>query len=74
MLRALGVVATVFAPTDHIGTGQPTGWEGFEHAAQGPHASELICMDWDQLRTVAAAGWEHLLGLELVGVDQDRPQ
>jgi peptidoglycan/xylan/chitin deacetylase (PgdA/CDA1 family) len=58
MLRALGVVATVFAPTDHIGTGQPTGWEGFEHAAQGPHASELICMDWDQLRTVAAAGWE----------------
>ena len=58
MLQELGVTATVFAPTDHIGTGQPTAWEGFEEAAQGPHASELICMDWDQLRTVAAAGWE----------------
>jgi peptidoglycan/xylan/chitin deacetylase (PgdA/CDA1 family) len=58
VLRDLGAVATVFAPTDYIGTGQPTGWEGFEAAAAGPHAAELVCMDWDQLRTVADAGWE----------------
>jgi peptidoglycan/xylan/chitin deacetylase (PgdA/CDA1 family) len=58
MLRELGAVATVFAPTDYIGTGEPTGWEGFERDARGPHASELICMDADQLRAVADAGWE----------------
>jgi peptidoglycan/xylan/chitin deacetylase (PgdA/CDA1 family) len=58
MLRALGAVATVFAPTDYIGTGEPTDWEGFETYAHGPHSSELICMDWDQLRTVVDAGWE----------------
>jgi peptidoglycan/xylan/chitin deacetylase (PgdA/CDA1 family) len=58
MLRELGAVATVFAPTDYIGTGEPTGWEGFEDDARGPHASELVCMDWDQLRAVAEVGWE----------------
>ena len=58
MLRELGAVATVFAPTDYIGTGQPTGWEGFADAARGPHAAELICMDWDQLRAVTDGGWE----------------
>jgi peptidoglycan/xylan/chitin deacetylase (PgdA/CDA1 family) len=58
VLRDLGAVATVFAPTDYIGTGRPTGWEGFERDAAGPHASELVCMDWEQLRTVADAGWE----------------
>jgi peptidoglycan/xylan/chitin deacetylase (PgdA/CDA1 family) len=57
-LRELGAVATVFAPTDYVGTGEPTGWEGFEDDARGPHASELICMDWEQLRAVAEAGWE----------------
>ena len=57
ILSALGVVATVFAPTDYIGTGEPTAWEGFADAARGPHAAELICMDWDQLRTVVEAGW-----------------
>ena len=58
LLRDLGAVATVFAPTDYIGTGEPTAWEGFADHARGPHGSELICMSWDQLREVGDAGWE----------------
>lgn len=57
-LQSLGVPATVFAPTDHIGTGEPTGWPGFERDACGPCADELICMDWDELRALVDAGWE----------------
>ena len=58
LLRELGAVATVYAPTDYIGTGEPTGWEGFEAHARGPHAQELVCMDWEQLNALADAGWE----------------
>jgi peptidoglycan/xylan/chitin deacetylase (PgdA/CDA1 family) len=58
MLRDIGAVATVYAPTDYIGSGEPTAWEGFEAAARGPHAPELVCMDWEQLGVVADAGWE----------------
>jgi peptidoglycan/xylan/chitin deacetylase (PgdA/CDA1 family) len=58
LLRELGMVATVFTPTDYIGTGKPTGWEGFEVDARGPHARELVCMDWEQIAELADAGWE----------------
>jgi peptidoglycan/xylan/chitin deacetylase (PgdA/CDA1 family) len=58
LLRRLGAVATVFAPTNYIGTGEPTAWEGFAAEALGSHSRELVCMDWEQLRTMADAGWE----------------
>jgi peptidoglycan/xylan/chitin deacetylase (PgdA/CDA1 family) len=58
LLAQLGIPATVFAPTDYIGTGEPTAWEGFEAAARGTHSDELVCMGWDELRAVADAGWE----------------
>lgn len=58
LLQKLGVAATVFAPTDYIGTGEPTAWDGFVSAAHGPHARELVCLDWHELRTLAGAGWE----------------
>jgi peptidoglycan/xylan/chitin deacetylase (PgdA/CDA1 family) len=59
LLREHGVPATIFAPTDYVGTGQPTGWQGFEAAAAGPHAHELVCMSWDQLAEVTEdSGWE----------------
>lgn len=58
LLRDLGLPATVFAPTDWVGTGTPTGWPGFEADAAGPHAQELVCLDWDELGTLAEAGWE----------------
>lgn len=58
LLQELGVTATVFAPTDYVGTGEPTAWDGFVSAAHGPHARELVCLDWHELRTLAGAGWE----------------
>lgn len=58
LLRELGLPGTVFAPTDWIGAGRPTDWAGFERDAAGPHAHELVCMDWDELAALADAGWE----------------
>jgi peptidoglycan/xylan/chitin deacetylase (PgdA/CDA1 family) len=58
LLAERGVPATVFAPTDYVGTGEPTAWEGFEQYARGPHRDELVCLDWDELRGLADSGWE----------------
>lgn len=58
VLRALGAPATVFAPVDHVGTGRPMSWEGIAHWSPGPHAEELVCMDWEQLALLQESGWE----------------
>lgn len=57
VLDALGVPATVFAPTRWVGDAEPMSlaaaeWRGtrFEN--------ELACMGWDELRALADAGWE----------------
>jgi peptidoglycan/xylan/chitin deacetylase (PgdA/CDA1 family) len=57
-LRELGVPATVYVPTDYVGTAEPMSWPGIEDAAAGPHADELRCMTWDQLGELHEAGWE----------------
>lgn len=53
-----GFVATVFAPTDWIGTGSPMSWQGIEHWHGGPFEQELVPLDWERLRELAATGWE----------------
>jgi peptidoglycan/xylan/chitin deacetylase (PgdA/CDA1 family) len=58
VLDRLGLPGTVYAPTDYIGTERPMSWPGIDHWAQGPHASELVPMGWDELRQLAGAGWE----------------
>lgn len=58
VLDAIGWPATVFAPTDHIGTGCPMAWDGIEQWLGGPHEHELLPMDWDGLRGLARHGWE----------------
>jgi peptidoglycan/xylan/chitin deacetylase (PgdA/CDA1 family) len=58
ILSELGLPATVFVPTDHAGSTAPMSWPGIEQWADGPYASELRCLDWDELRRLAAAGWE----------------
>jgi peptidoglycan/xylan/chitin deacetylase (PgdA/CDA1 family) len=50
--------ATVFAPTDFIGSERPMSWAGIDHWLSGPHASELTPMSWSELRALADAGWE----------------
>jgi peptidoglycan/xylan/chitin deacetylase (PgdA/CDA1 family) len=58
VLAARGVPGTVFVPTGYVADGEPLRWSslsqwlgtGFEH--------ELRCMGWEDLRTLAGAGWE----------------
>jgi len=58
VLASLGVPGTVFAPTDWIGRDEPMTWPGIEEWSPGPHADELLCLDWSGLGTLADAGWE----------------
>lgn len=57
-LEALHVPATVFVPTSFPDSGRPLSWSGIEAWLETPDAKELECMTWDQLRELAAAGWE----------------
>jgi peptidoglycan/xylan/chitin deacetylase (PgdA/CDA1 family) len=58
ILSRVGFVATVFAPTDYMGTEEPMAWPGIDHWLAGEHASELMPMSWAELGRLAEAGWE----------------
>jgi peptidoglycan/xylan/chitin deacetylase (PgdA/CDA1 family) len=58
ILDRLGVVATAFAPTSHVTSGEPLAWSGLEHWLDTPHAGELTPMTWDELGALAERGWE----------------
>jgi peptidoglycan/xylan/chitin deacetylase (PgdA/CDA1 family) len=58
ILAEHGLTATVFVPTRHVGSDGPMTWPGIEGWHDGPHASELVPMSWDELRTLSDAGWE----------------
>jgi peptidoglycan/xylan/chitin deacetylase (PgdA/CDA1 family) len=58
ILRRHGIPATVFVPTDHMGTGAPMAWPGIGQWLGGPHESELLPMTWSDLAMLADAGWE----------------
>jgi peptidoglycan/xylan/chitin deacetylase (PgdA/CDA1 family) len=57
-MARLGIPGTVYVPTDYAGTDEPMGWDGYDEWLGGEHESELLCMDWEQLRALAADGWE----------------
>jgi peptidoglycan/xylan/chitin deacetylase (PgdA/CDA1 family) len=57
ILSRLGIPGTVFVPTDFPGGG-PMAWPGIESWLGGPHERELAPLSWDELRTLADAGWE----------------
>jgi peptidoglycan/xylan/chitin deacetylase (PgdA/CDA1 family) len=57
-LDRLGLPATIFVSTDYPGSGRPMGWEGLDRWLRGPHASELDCLSWDELRSLRDGGWE----------------
>jgi peptidoglycan/xylan/chitin deacetylase (PgdA/CDA1 family) len=58
ILDALGAVATVYAPSVPILTGQPMAWPEVSRHLDGVHAHELDGMSLAQLRDVLERGWE----------------
>lgn len=58
LLERLGVPATVYVPTDYPDSGEPMGWDGYDIWMGTEHEPELACMSWEELRGLAAAGWE----------------
>src|SRR5215210_4927308 len=58
VLDRLGLPATLFVPTDLVGSGRPMSWPGLGDWLAGAHAAELLPLDWDELRGLASAGWE----------------
>jgi peptidoglycan/xylan/chitin deacetylase (PgdA/CDA1 family) len=58
VLRELGIPGTVFVPTALVGWPGPLQWDGIERWLGTQHESELVPMDWDELRWLAYRGWE----------------
>lgn len=58
ILSRYGAPATVFAPTGFMDGGSMLAWPGVSHWNESEFAPELAPMDWDELRRLAAAGWE----------------
>jgi peptidoglycan/xylan/chitin deacetylase (PgdA/CDA1 family) len=57
ILRDLGVPATVFVPTAHVG-GVPMRWVGIDKWTGTPHERDLVGCTWDEIAELADAGWE----------------
>src|SRR5256885_192193 len=58
VLSRLRVPATLFVPTDFVGSERPMSWPGIDRWIGGPHEAELVPAGWDELRSLVAAGWE----------------
>jgi len=58
ILDGLGIVATVYVPTDFAGQPTPMTWPGIDGWLGGPHERELLPLGWDELGQLADSGWE----------------
>ena len=58
ILDKLGWPATLFVPTDYIGTQRPMCWPGIDIWVGSAHEHELMPLSWDAVRELQAAGWE----------------
>jgi peptidoglycan/xylan/chitin deacetylase (PgdA/CDA1 family) len=58
ILARHGFPGTVFAASAFPTREGPMSWPGIEQWVGGPHESELVPTSWDELRRLAAAGWE----------------
>jgi peptidoglycan/xylan/chitin deacetylase (PgdA/CDA1 family) len=58
ILSGLGLPGTVFVPTDFAGAGAPMSWPGIDQWVGSAHEPELAPLSWDELKTLADAGWE----------------
>jgi peptidoglycan/xylan/chitin deacetylase (PgdA/CDA1 family) len=57
-MARLGLPGTVYVPTDYPNSGRPMAWDGYDTWLGTEHEDELACMSWEQLRELAAGGWE----------------
>jgi peptidoglycan/xylan/chitin deacetylase (PgdA/CDA1 family) len=58
ILAGLGLVGTVYVPTDYPDSGRLMGWDGYDMWLGTEYEQELACLGWDQLRELHDAGWE----------------
>lgn len=58
VMARLGIPGTVYVPTGYPDTDRPMAWDGYDTWLGTEHEGELDCMSWDELRGLAAAGWE----------------
>ncbi len=58
VLRQLGVPASVYAPTDWIGSDSPMQWPGIDEWIGSGDEGELLPMGWNELGELAEEGWE----------------
>lgn len=58
ILRELDAPASVYAPSDWIGTGRPMRWPGIDGWLGTDHEQELVPMDWGELGELSEEGWE----------------
>lgn len=53
-----GIPGTLFVPTDWPADPRPMRWDGIDRWLGTPFEQELTQLDWDELRSLAADGWE----------------
>jgi peptidoglycan/xylan/chitin deacetylase (PgdA/CDA1 family) len=58
ILSELGLPGTVFVVTGWGGADGPMAWPGIDRWLGGPHEEELQPMSWEELGSLAEAGWE----------------
>jgi len=58
VLRRLGAPATLFVPTDFAAEAAPMTWSTLGRWLGTEHERELRCMSWQEVRQMAAEGWE----------------
>ncbi len=58
ILDRLGLPGTLYVPTDWPGRTDPMTWDGIDQWLGTAYEPELRSLDWDQLRGLAADGWE----------------
>jgi peptidoglycan/xylan/chitin deacetylase (PgdA/CDA1 family) len=58
ILERCGFPATMFVVTRFVGTADPLAWAGIDHWLDSQNAADLAAVSWEELRDLAAAGWE----------------
>ncbi len=58
ILDRYGFPGTLYVPTDWPQDPRPMRWPGIDRWLGTPHEQEMLSLDWDELRALAADGWE----------------